>query len=152
VGTRVTTDPPAPLHVYLAGKVRDGDLKAWHSRGAPGRVGSRRVELEAVLGVDLELWTRDEGDISTLLPRAEEWGSFDGELQFDGEGWLLSVFAPEPVETSEVPAELAGLVDGLAFRVELGVEPSDAPPEAWTLLQQVMASIGGWPWRGRTRS
>jgi hypothetical protein len=95
------------------------------------------------LSVDVELWTRDDGDISTLLPRAEEWDSFDGELQFDGEGWLLSVFAPEPVATSEVPAEVAGLVDGLAFRVELGVEPNDAPPEAWTLLQQVMTSIGG---------
>jgi hypothetical protein len=95
------------------------------------------------VSVELELWTREEGDLGELLPRADEWESFDGEFQFDGGGWLLSAFPPEPVDAGDVPPEVAALLDGLAFRVELGVEPSDAPTEAWSLLQEVMTFIGG---------
>jgi hypothetical protein len=94
------------------------------------------------LSVDVELWTRETGELAPLLPRAQDWESFDGEFQFDGDGWLVSVFVPEPADAGEVPAELAALVEGLAYRVELAVEPSGAPAEAWAFLQQVMTSIG----------
>ena len=94
------------------------------------------------MSVDLELWTREEGDIAPLLPRADQWDSFDGEFQFDGGEWVVSVFSPEPVPASEVPPEVASLTDGLAYRVELGVEPSDASTEAWTLVREVLMSVG----------
>ena len=70
------------------------------------------------MSVDLALWTSEQADIGPLLPRAKEWEFFDGEFQFDGGGWLVSVHPPEPVTSSDVPPDVAALVDGLAFRVE----------------------------------
>jgi hypothetical protein len=93
------------------------------------------------VSADTELWTRETGDIAPLLPRADEWDDVGDSFEFEGDGWLLTVFPPEG-DPEEVPPDVAELVEGLRFRVELSVEPSDAPPEAWTLLEDVMASIG----------
>ena len=96
------------------------------------------------MSAETELWTCDEGELARLLPRAEEWDSFvDGVFEFDGDGWLLTVSAPEPVSPDEVPAELGALVSGLRFRVEMGVEPSDAPVDAWAFVREVMERLGG---------
>ena len=94
------------------------------------------------MSIDVELWTREDGELAPLLPHRDAWESFDGEFQFDGDGWLLSVSSPERADPTDVPAELEALVGGLAYRIDLTVEPSGAPPEAWAFLQQVMASMG----------
>ena len=95
-----------------------------------------------------------------LLPRAEERENLGDELQFDGAGWLMSVFPPEEVDANEVPAEISETLGGLSFRVELGVEPSNPPAEAWAFVREVLASVstgfGGGaavdPETGRTTS
>jgi len=94
-----------------------------------------------------ELWTRDDGDLGGLLPRSSEWGVHGGVFEFDGGGWLLSVSEPERVEADEVPADLAALVAGLRFRVDLEVEPSNPPEEAWAFVREVLGQLGG-PLRG----
>lgn len=94
------------------------------------------------MSVDVELWTRDGGALEPLLPRAREWEPFDGGFQFEGDDWLLSMYVPEPVDDGDVPPEIDRLVDGLAYRIELALEPSDVPPEAWALLRDVMESLG----------
>ena len=96
------------------------------------------------MSVDLELWTQKGGDIGPHLPRAEEWEAFGDEFQFGGgEGaWLVSVFAPEPVESYQAPPELQELLDGLHFHVEMGVEPSAPGDDAWTFVGEVMESLG----------
>jgi len=94
------------------------------------------------VSADTELWVRDMGDVAPLLPRAEEWHAVGGGFEFDGGEWLLTVMPPEAADSDEVPPELVALVDGLRFRVELGVEPSGAPPVAWALMEDVMAAIG----------
>ena len=93
--------------------------------------------------MDLELWTRDEGDIAPLLPQADRWQAFDGEFQYDADGWLVSVFKPERAEPGEIPPEVAALVSDLGFRTEIAVEPSDPPNEAWTLVRELLTSLGG---------
>lgn len=98
------------------------------------------------MSADLELWTQKGGDIAPHLPRAAEWESFGDEFQFgggDGDGqWLVSVFAPEPVESYQAPPELQELLDGLNFHVDLGVEPSAPGDEAWAFVSEVMESLG----------
>jgi hypothetical protein len=96
------------------------------------------------VSVETELWTCEDGNLAELLPRAGEWDSFgEGIFEFDGGGWLLTVSAPEPAGDGEVPSELEGLVGDLRFRVELSVEPGDAPREAWALVREVMERVGG---------
>jgi hypothetical protein len=94
------------------------------------------------VSVDLELWTRETGDLGALLPRAEEWDDSGELLEFDGGSWLVSVFQPEDAP-AEVPAELSGLIEGLRYRIVVGVEPSVPDAEAWTLVRQVLEALGG---------
>jgi hypothetical protein len=75
------------------------------------------------MGVETELWSRETRDAA-------------------GEGWLLTVAAPEEADPGEVPGELRALADDLRYRIALGVEPSNPDPEAWALLRQTMESIG----------
>jgi hypothetical protein len=93
------------------------------------------------MSVDVELWTREDGDLLALLPRSDEWKRFRGGFQFDGDGWLVSVFAPEDA-SDEVPAELSALVQGLRYCIELGVEPNAADPESLVLVREVMEAVG----------
>lgn len=95
------------------------------------------------MSIETELWTRDFGDVGGLLPRASEWEEVDGELEFEGDGWLLSVSQPEPVEPGDVPPHVAAAADSLAFRIELGVEPSNPGPEAWAFVREVLERLGG---------
>jgi hypothetical protein len=94
------------------------------------------------VSVELELWTRETGDLRGLLPRADEWESDGDLLELDGGSWLVSVFEPEEAP-DEVPAELSALVEGLRYRIEVGVEPSAPDAEAWTLVRQVLEALGG---------
>ena len=94
------------------------------------------------MSADLELWTQKGGDIAPHLPRADEWEAFGDEFQYTGAAWLVSVFAPEPVESYQAPPELQELLDGLHFHVELGVDPSDPGDEAWIFVGEVMESLG----------
>jgi hypothetical protein len=114
-------------------------------RSAVASIGSRRVDWKApAVSAETELWICEDGELAGLLPRAGEWDSFvEGVFEFDGGGWLLTVSAPEEVAVADVPPELGALVGGLRFRVELSVEPSSAPPEAWALAREVMERLGG---------
>jgi hypothetical protein len=94
------------------------------------------------VGAELELWTREGGELAPLLPRASEWDADEGFYEFEGEAWLVSVSDPEPVESSEVPPELAGLADGLRYRVDVRVEPGAPAPEAWTLVRELLEAVG----------
>jgi hypothetical protein len=94
------------------------------------------------VSADLELWTRDTGDLGALLPRADEWDPAGDLYELDGDGWLVSVFEPEEA-TVEVPAELSELVEGLRYHIVIGVEPSVPGAEAWTLVRQVLEALGG---------
>lgn len=96
------------------------------------------------MSVETELWTREGGELASLLPRADEWNTFvEGVFEFEGDGWLLTVSEPEVVAPDEIPSEIAGLLSGLRFRVALGVEPSDPPPDAWELVREVLERLGG---------
>jgi hypothetical protein len=90
----------------------------------------------------LELWTRDTGDLGALLPRADEWDPAGDLYELGGDGWLVSVFEPEDAP-GEVPAELSALVEGLRYRIVVGVEPSVPDAEAWTLVRQILEALGG---------
>jgi hypothetical protein len=99
------------------------------------------------MSVDTELWTCEDGDLGGLLLGSPDWdvrvSHVHGDVfEFEGDGWLLSVSAPEAVAADEVPAELAALVDGLRFRIDLGVEPSHPPAEAWAFVGEVMEQLG----------
>ena len=94
------------------------------------------------MGADLELWTQSGGDLAPHLPRAGEWRSFGDEFQFEGDGWLVSVFAPEHVESYQAPPELQDLVDGLHFHIELGVEPSNPDNAAFAFMSEVLEALG----------
>jgi hypothetical protein len=94
------------------------------------------------MSTDLELWTQKGDEVAQHLPRAAEWESFGDEFQFIGGPWLVSVFAPEPVEPYQAPPELQNLVDGLHFHIELAVEPSDPDDAAWAFVGEVMESLG----------
>lgn len=95
------------------------------------------------MSADTELWTCEDGDLGGLLPRPSDWDVHGGVFEFDGGGWLLSVSAPEAVDTDEVPADLGALVDGLRFRVDFGVEPGNPPAEAWAFVREVLEQLGG---------
>ena len=92
------------------------------------------------MSVDLELWTRETGDLEQLLPRADQWETLGDSYEFDGGSWLISVLEAEDAP-DEVPQALRGLVDGLRYRIPIGVEPSVPDPEAWSLLREVLASL-----------
>ena len=92
--------------------------------------------------VDFELWTRETGDLAPLLPRAGEWDASVDFFEFEGDGWLLSVAAPEKAPFSEVPEELRALSRDLHYRIDLGIEPGAPGREAWALARQTMESIG----------
>ena len=94
------------------------------------------------MSVETELWTRTSGDIRPSLPRSAAWESFDDHVELDGGGWLLSVGTPEPVDAADVPQDIARLLDGVAFRVAITVEPISPPEEAWALLDEVMSALG----------
>jgi hypothetical protein len=94
------------------------------------------------LSVETELWTRDTGDLRPLLPRAGEWDGSDDFFEFDGEGWLISVAAPEEADPAEIPGELREVGEGLGYRIHFEIEPSNPDPEAWSMLRQTMESIG----------
>jgi hypothetical protein len=94
------------------------------------------------VGVEADMWTRDTGDIGPLLPRADAWDGADDFFEFSGDGWLLTVTAPEEADPGEVPAELRALAEDLRYRVGFAVEPSNPDPGAWELLRQTMESIG----------
>jgi hypothetical protein len=93
------------------------------------------------VSVDLELWTRETGDLQALLPRADEWEAVGDLYELGGDGWLVSVFEPEDAP-DEVPAELAALVEGLRYRIVIGVEPSVPGAEAWMLVRVVLETLG----------
>ena len=93
------------------------------------------------MSADIELWTRQAGDISAHLPRRDEWDAFDGDFEFDGGGWLVSVGAPEEAP-GEAPAELSALVPKLRYRVAIGVEPSNPDAAAWQLVHELLRSLG----------
>jgi hypothetical protein len=95
------------------------------------------------MSVDTELWTCEDGDLGVLLPRLQEWRTLGGVFEFDGGGWLLTVCAPEAIALEEVPAQVAALVDGLRFRLDIGIEPSDPPPHAWAFVREVVERLGG---------
>lgn len=82
------------------------------------------------MSVDFELWTRDTGDLGPLLPRPGEWDVSEYFFEFEGDGWLLSVAAPEEADSTEVPGELRALSEDLRYRIDLGIEPSSPRPEA----------------------
>jgi hypothetical protein len=94
------------------------------------------------LGVEFELWTREDGDVAALLPRAAEWDVDDEFFEFEGNGWLLSVSAPESAGAGEVPPELGVLAERVRYRIALSVEPSAPGPEAWAFVSEVMESVG----------
>ena len=94
------------------------------------------------MGAEVELWTRETGELGALLPRADEWDADEGFYEFDGDAWLVSASDPEPVETSEVPPEVAALADGLRYRVDVSVEPGAPDPEAWALVSELLESVG----------
>jgi hypothetical protein len=93
------------------------------------------------VSVDLELWTRQDGDLRTLVPRADEWDDLGELLELDGGGWLISLYEPEEA-ADEVPPELGALVEGLRYRIALTVEPSAPGPGAWELVREVMTAVG----------
>ena len=94
------------------------------------------------MSADLELWTRKGDDVASHLPRADEWDSFGDEFQFMGVGWMVSVFAPEPVEPYQAPLEVRELLDDPHFRIEIGLEESGADSDARAVLREVMDSLG----------
>jgi hypothetical protein len=94
------------------------------------------------VSVEVELWTREDGDLAALLPRAGEWEAEDDFFEFEGDGWLVAVSAPEPIQPGDVPPELGGLVEGLRYRVDFSVEPSAPGPQAWAFVGEAMASVG----------
>ena len=91
--------------------------------------------------MELELWTREAADLQPLLPRADAWEDDGGELHFEGDGWLVTVFPPE--EDDEVPADLSSLVDGLRYWVLVTVEPGDPGPEAQAFVHEILDAVGG---------
>lgn len=95
------------------------------------------------MSADTALWTCEDGDLGGLLPRSPDWDVHGGVFEFHGAGWMLLVSVPEQAEADEVPAHLAALVDGLRFRVDLGVEPSNPPAEAWTFVRKVLEELCG---------
>jgi hypothetical protein len=54
----------------------------------------------------------------------------------------MSVFPPEEIVTSEVPPDIAVTLDGVCFRVAVGVEPSNPPAEAWAFVRETLTAIG----------
>jgi hypothetical protein len=96
------------------------------------------------VSVTVELWTRETGDLRPLLPRSEEWTGDEDllELADEGEGWLVTVAAPEEADVAEAPPEIARLDDGLRYRIAIEVEPSAPGPDAWELVRSAMESIG----------
>jgi hypothetical protein len=93
------------------------------------------------MSVDLDLWTRETGDLRDLLPRAGDWEDLGESFEFDGDAWLISVFAPEE-EPGQVPAEPRALVEGLRYRIGMTVEPSVPDAEAWELVKEALAALG----------
>jgi hypothetical protein len=93
------------------------------------------------VSVDLELWTRETADLAPLLPRPDEWEPLGGSYELDGDGWLVSVFEPEDA-AGEVPGELRELVDGLRYRIDIGVEPSAPGADAWLFVREVLDALG----------
>jgi hypothetical protein len=94
------------------------------------------------VSVEVELWTRENGDLAGLLPRAGEWEVDDDFFEFEGDGWLVAVSAPEVVDPGDVPPELDRFAEGLRYRVVLSVEPSAPGPAAWEFVREVMESVG----------
>jgi hypothetical protein len=103
---------------------------------------ARQASQGVALSVEVEVWTREDGDLAALLPRAAEWDVGDDFFEFEGDGWLLAVSAPEGIDVGDVPPELDSLAAGLRYRIELSVEPSAPAPAAWEFARDVMESVG----------
>ena len=93
------------------------------------------------MSVEVELWTREGGDLAALLPRADEWDAESDFFEFEGDGWLVAVSAPEPIQPGEVPPEFDG-VEGLRYRIDFSVEPSAPGPQAWAFVREAMEAVG----------
>ena len=93
---------------------------------------------------DIEHFYVERGDpLLPLLPDGGGWLHDGEEHVAEGEGWLLTVYDPEPVEAAEIPEDLRSLVPGLAFRVDARLEPINPPDQAWALLEAVLDTVGG---------
>jgi hypothetical protein len=90
------------------------------------------------VSADLELWTREAPDLGVVLPG--EWDDRGDEFEREGDGWLVTVSAPE--EDDDVPEDLSARAGGLRYRVPIAVE-RDLGPDALALVREILNAVGG---------
>jgi hypothetical protein len=95
------------------------------------------------MSIDIEdFYVQRSEPLAPLLPPDVEWEHDGEEVIAEGDGWMLTVFEPEPIDAGEIPADLRAAVPGLAFRVVVAIEPSGPPDDAWKLLDAVLDGVG----------
>jgi len=95
------------------------------------------------MSIDIEdFYVRRSEPLAPLLPRDVEWEQDGEEVAAEGDGWMLTLSEPEPVDAGEIPADLRAVVPGLAFRVAVSIEPIGPPEDAWKLLDAVLGAVG----------
>jgi hypothetical protein len=77
-----------------------------------------------------------------LLPDGAAWEQIGEEISTEGDGWVLLLYEPEPVDAAEIPEDLRTALPGLAFRVAASIEPIAPPEDAWDLLDTVLDAVG----------
>jgi hypothetical protein len=93
------------------------------------------------MSIDTEIWTKQEGLLRDL-PIGERWTDEGDSLVMEGDGWLLSIFEPEPVDEVDIPSEIRAATSGMRFRVEASLEPAGAPPGGLTALSEAVSLVG----------
>jgi len=85
---------------------------------------------------DLRIWT-------TLQPKPGELaGAWEAPRAVaEGRGWLVNASAAAQVAAEDIPEEIAHALPGIAYLIELNLEPFDAPALAHTQLRKIAKQI-----------
>jgi len=88
------------------------------------------------MSYDLRIWSTHEPRLDDLV------GASDGSQPVEqGRGWLINATGPLRVEPEDVPREIAETLPGIAYLVELTLEPIGAPASALAKLRSLAKKI-----------
>ncbi|MBI3439616.1 MAG: hypothetical protein HY054_13385 [Proteobacteria bacterium] len=92
--------------------------------------------------MDLAIWSAKQVTLLDCLPQSTSWKTYSSEFgteyQFEGEGWLISVQSLEEGEADDAVAEK---LPDARYMIGLGLEPIEASPSGYLMLEQVTRAI-----------